>query len=154
MDYRLWLLALIQVSKTTGAAVTSFIPLWLPHSANSSTNTLLLTVSPYVLATVLSLAISASCDHFKERGFHLAAPIAVALIGNIIAAITTTTAPRYFALFLLLAGVYASFNVCYPWIGSTFPRPRAKRAAAFALVNALANRQFFLHLDGPVHNHS
>lgn len=63
------------------------------------------------------------------------------LNSNIISATTSSVAPRYFALFLLLGGIYAPFNVNYAWLSSCFPRPRAKRAAVYALVNGIANRK-------------
>lgn len=62
-------------------------------------------------------------------------------ISNVIAATTKTIAPRYLALFLLLGGIYGSFNVCHAWTGSLMARPRAKRAMSYAIVNAVANRK-------------
>lgn len=79
----------------------------------------------------------------------------------IIAVSTLKTGPRYFSLFLMLGGLFGSYNVAlavstnHPipwsikktkklicqlraqWISSTFPRPRAKRAAAYAIINSL-----------------
>lgn len=138
-DYKLWLLALIQVTKTTAAAVTSFIPTVVNTFGMSKTNTLLLTAPPYLFATVVALCVSFSSDRKPERCYHLAIPIIIAAIGNIIAATTKTIAPRYLALFLLLGGIYGSFNVCHAWTGSLMARPRAKRAMSYAIVNAVAN---------------
>jgi hypothetical protein len=41
------------------------------------------------------------------------------MIGYIIAASTTSLAGRYFSLFLMLGGVYGSFDIAYAWISST-----------------------------------
>ena len=60
----------------------------------------------------------------------------------IIAVTTTTTAPRYFSLFLMVGGMFGSYNVALAWISSTFARPRAKRAAAYAIINSLGNGPF------------
>lgn len=57
----------------------------------------------------------------------------------IIAVATTKTAPRYFSLFLMVGGMFGSYNVALAWISSTFARPRAKRAAAYATINSLGN---------------
>lgn len=57
----------------------------------------------------------------------------------IIAVATTKTAPRYFSLFLMIGGMFGSYNVALAWISSTFARPRAKRAAAYAIINSLGN---------------
>lgn len=61
------------------------------------------------------------------------------MAGFIIAAATTVLAARYLALFLMLAGVYGSYNVALAWISSTLPRPVEKRAASIALVNTVGN---------------
>jgi len=61
------------------------------------------------------------------------------MAGFIIAASTTILAARYLSLFLMLAGVYGSYNVALAWISSTLPRPVEKRAAAIALVNTIGN---------------
>jgi MFS family permease len=100
---------------------------------------LLLTAPPYLVATVLALTISWSSDRRPERCYHLLAPIVFGMVGFIIAATTKATAPRYFSLFLMVGGLFGSYNVALAWISSTFPRPRAKRAAAYATINSLGN---------------
>jgi hypothetical protein len=61
------------------------------------------------------------------------------MIGFVIAASTRATAPRYVSLFLMVGGMFGSYNVALAWISSTFARPRAKRAAAYATINSLGN---------------
>jgi len=56
-----------------------------------------------------------------------------------IAAATLNTAARYFSLFLMLGGLFGSYNVALAWISSSFPRPRGKRAAAYAIINSLGS---------------
>lgn len=55
----------------------------------------------------------------------------------IISAVTTKTGPRYASLFLMLGGLFGSYNIALAWISSSFPRPRAKRASAYAIINSL-----------------
>lgn len=98
-----------------------------------------MTAPPYLVAAVLALAISWSSDRRPERCYHLLAPIVFGMVGFIIAATTKATAPRYFSLFLMVGGLFGSYNVALAWISSTFPRPRAKRAAAYATINSLGN---------------
>jgi MFS family permease len=66
-------------------------------------------------------------------------PIFFGMVGFIIAASTLNFTARYISLFLMLAGVYGSYNVALAWISSTLPRPIEKRAAAIALVNTIGN---------------
>lgn len=49
-----------------------------------------------------------------------------------------TTGARYFSMFLLTAGSYAPYNLCVSWLSASLPRPRAKRAAALAIMNLMA----------------
>lgn len=39
----------------------------------------------------------------------------------------------------MIGGMFGSYNVALAWISSTFARPRAKRAAAYATINSLGN---------------
>lgn len=138
-DYRLYLLAVIVITKTTAGAVTQFFPTVVQTFKFSKVMTLVLTAPPYLVTTALSFAISRSSDRRPERCVHLALPLAVGLVGYAIAAATLNTAARYVSLFLMLGGLFGSYNVALAWIGSTFPRPRAKRAAAYATINSLGN---------------
>jgi len=65
----------------------------------------------------------------------------VGIVGFIIAATTRSIAPRYFSIFCMTFGMSSSFTVLLAWVGSTFARPRTKRAFAFGTVNALGNSE-------------
>ena len=110
-DYRLYLLALIIITKTTAGAVTQFFPSVVQTFGFNKVLTLVLTAPPYLFTTFLSLAISWSSDRRSERCLHLAIPLAVGMIGFVIAAATTKTGPRYFSLFLMLGGLFGSYNI-------------------------------------------
>lgn len=138
-DYKVWLLALIVITKTSAGAVTSFIPTLVATLGFNRVNSLLLVAPPYVFATIVALAVSHSSDQRGERCFHIMVPIFFGMVGFIIAATTLNFTARYISLFLMLAGVYGSYNVALAWISSTLPRPIEKRAAAIALVNTVGN---------------
>ncbi|BGP38805.1 hypothetical protein JCM10449v2_002742 [Rhodotorula kratochvilovae] len=138
-DYRLYMLAIIIITKTTAGAVTQFFPSVVQTFGFSKIITLLLTAPPYLVTTALSLFISRMSDRKPERCFHLAVPLAVGMVGFVIAAATTNTGARYFSLFLMLGGLFGSYNVALAWISSSFPRPRGKRAMAYAIINSLGN---------------
>lgn len=138
-DYKVWLLALIIITKTSAGAVTSFIPTLVKTFGYGNIETLLLVAPPYVFAAVVALAVSFSSDRFSERSVHIVVPIFFAMAGYVIAASTLTLAARYLSLFLMLGGVYGSYNVALAWISSTLPRPLEKRSAAIALINTVGN---------------
>lgn len=49
-----------------------------------------------------------------------------------------TVGGRYFSMFLMTAGAYSPYNLCVSWLSASMPRPRAKRAAALAIMNLMA----------------
>ncbi|KFY51047.1 hypothetical protein V496_08989 [Pseudogymnoascus sp. VKM F-4515 (FW-2607)] len=138
-DYKVWILALIIITKTSAAAVTSFIPTLVATFEYNKVDSLLLTAPPYVFAAICAMSISISSDRRAERCGHLVVPLTFGMVGYIIAAATTSLAPRYFSLFLMLGGVYGGFNVGIAWVSSTLPRPMEERAAALAFVNMVGN---------------
>lgn len=119
--------------------------------------TLLLTAPPYLFAFFASIGVAVSSSKFEERGLHIAIPMLISTVGNIlvIALPLSNVAGRYTAMFMLTIGSYCSFNLSFAWLASTIPRPRIKRAAALSLVNGLANAShffspyFFLDSDAP-----
>jgi nitrate/nitrite transporter NarK len=85
----------------------------------SRVNTLLLVAPPYVFAAILGLVVSRMSDRLGERGFHIVGPMIFAVFGFAVAAYTSKIAARYLSLFLMLGGVYGSYNVALAWISST-----------------------------------
>jgi len=90
LDYKVWLLSLIIVPKTSAGAVTSFIPTLVATFNYSKVNTLLLVAPPYVFATLIALAVSYGSDKRSERCFHIAIPIFFGMASFIIAASTAS----------------------------------------------------------------
>jgi hypothetical protein len=66
-------------------------------------------------------------------------PSILTLIGIIITMSTTKIGPRYFALFLMIPGAYACFQVSNAWMANIAARPKRKRAIALAMNNAFGN---------------
>lgn len=105
----------------------------------NNTNTLLLTAPPYVLAVIVTFIHSRHADVTGERYLHIVIPVALAVVAFILAACTTTLAPRYIAMLLMLPSIYSGYVVSLAWISNTLPRPPAKRAAGLALINSVSN---------------
>ena len=102
-------------------------------------NTLLLTVPPYILVVITVLINAFHADRTGERFFHISIPLCFGVVGFVIAASTTSFAPRYFAMMLMPAGTYTAYIVGFAWMSNTIPRPPAKRAAALGIINAVSN---------------
>jgi len=101
--------------------------------------TLLLTTPPYLIGVIVILINAWDADRTGERYLHVALPPIVAVAAFIIAATTTSFAPRYLAMCLMVGSTYCGFVVTLGWISNILPRPPAKRAAALAGINMLSN---------------
>jgi nitrate/nitrite transporter NarK len=110
---------LIIITKTSASAVTSFIPTLVATFQLGRVQTLLLVAPPYVFAAAISIIVSRMSDKLGERAYHIIAPMVFAIFGYAVAGITMSTAARYLSLFLMLGGVYGSYNVALAWISNT-----------------------------------
>ncbi|KAI4745505.1 MFS transporter [Aureobasidium sp. EXF-12298] len=90
-------------------------------------------------AVITAFLNALHADRTGERFFHITIPLLFAVAAFILAAATTSTAPRYVAMMLMVPGVYTGYVVALAWISNTIPRPPAKRAAALAGINAISN---------------
>ncbi|KAI0394279.1 MFS general substrate transporter [Xylariaceae sp. FL0594] len=138
-DVKTYILLGLLVGIVSSGGVTNFLPAVVKTLGYDSVKTLLLTSPPYVLCVITSSLNAWHADKTGERFWHITCPLLVALAGFIIAAATTAIGPRYFAIIIMVPGVYSAFVVALAWISNTMPRPPAKRAAALAFINAFSN---------------
>lgn len=138
-DPKTWFLVTIAFGSTSSGTISNFFPTVVEGLGYDRIRTLLLTAPPYLLSCLVAMAVSRNADRTRERYLHLTLPLCVSIAGFIISAATTQIASRYFAMMIMLPGVYTAFILSMSWIANTIPRPAAKRAAALALANAIAN---------------
>ena len=83
----------------------------------SVVKTNLYTVAPYMSAAVWLGALAWSSDHFRERGFHMAACLTLVIVGCIILVSinVSSIAVGYFACFLITMGSLSCSVVFHPW---------------------------------------
>ena len=121
------------------ASLTNFLPTLVKNFGFSTIHTLLLTAPPYILTGALCILNTWNSDRTSNRSLHILVPTLVAITGIIITLATTNIAARYFALFLMLPGTYACFQVSNAWMANIAARPRKKRAIAIAMNNSFGN---------------
>jgi hypothetical protein len=138
-DSKTWFLVVLNLGAVSSGTINSFFPTVVEGLGESRIHTLLLTVPPYILSCIVAMAVSRNADRTGERYFHFTLPLWVSIAGFIISAATTEFGPRYFAMMIMLPGVYTAFIIGISWVANTLPRPSSKRAAALALTNAIAN---------------
>ncbi|CZR59831.1 related to nicotinamide mononucleotide permease [Phialocephala subalpina] len=138
-DIKTYVLMFMLFGFVASGTVTNFFPTVVATLKYNSVNTLLLTAPPYVLAVITTFLNSWHADRTGERFFHIVCPLCFAVFAFILAACTTKIGPRYFAMMLMVPGVYTGYVVALAWISNSLPRPPAKRAAALAFINAISN---------------
>ncbi|KAI2623781.1 major facilitator superfamily domain-containing protein [Xylaria nigripes] len=138
-DIKTYVLLFLLVGIVSSAGVTNFLPSVVATLGYNDVITLLLTSPPYILCVFTAALNAWHADRTGERFWHITLSLCVALAGFIIAAATTATGPRYFAIIIMVPGVYSAFVVSLAWISNSMPRPPAKRAAALAFINAVSN---------------
>jgi hypothetical protein len=138
-DAKMWVLMVMLTGIVSSASVTNFFPTVVKTLGFGTIETLLLTAPPYVLAVFTAMANAWHADRTGERYWHVTLPLYIAVFAFILAAATTSTAPRYVAMMLMPAGIYTGYVVALGWISNCMPRPPAKRAAALAMINAVSN---------------
>ncbi|VUC25970.1 unnamed protein product [Clonostachys rosea] len=138
-DWRLYIFAGMFFCLQVAAATSNFFPSVVQTLGYNRTNTLLLTAPPYILGLIISISNNWSADRLKNSSFHVMWPLALAIIGFVVAAATLQVGPRYFAMMLMVGGGHGANAVVLAWTQKTMLRPRIKRAAAVAFVNAFGN---------------
>ncbi|KAI1085177.1 major facilitator superfamily domain-containing protein [Whalleya microplaca] len=138
-DVKTYVLLVLLFGIVASGSVTNFFPAVVKTLGYSNVVTLLLTCPPYVLTVITTFINAWHADRTGERFWHITLPLCVALAAFILAAATTSLAPRYVAMMLMVPGIYCGFVVALAWISNTLPRPPAKRAAALAFINAVSN---------------
>lgn len=137
-DPALYIIWLMQLGLNTAACFTNFFPTIVETLGYDTTKTLLLSAPPYLFAAILSVANSLHSDHVSERWLHIIWPQLFSSIGFIISAVTLNVPARYISTFMMMS-IYGSFGCILSWVSTSLPRPRSKRAVAYAVVNAGSN---------------
>ncbi|KIW69081.1 hypothetical protein PV04_04979 [Phialophora macrospora] len=155
-DYRTWIFVLMLCANHTAYGFNNFFPTIMKgFNLGSTTITLVLTAPPYLVGAAVSFFVAFSSDRRRERGFHIAVPMAVATTGFIISVATLNVPARYFASFLYTSGCFSANAMVYSWAAGTLNQTPEKRACATAMVNLLSqfgniwSPYFFPKSDGP-----
>ena len=137
-DPKTYVLALAYMCVTGAAGFQNFFPTLTKTLGYSKIVSLLLVAPPYIFIVFWALGHSLLSDKFRNRFWFFMYPIPITWAGFIIFMSTENFGARYFSLFLVCF-IFAMNGTTYAWIASAIPRPPAKRAAAYAFVNAIGN---------------
>jgi MFS family permease len=154
---------LMIISFCSGISVYSvayFLPTIISNFGYSIWVTQLLTVPPYVLSLILTFVCSIWSDRVGQRSPFIIFPHLLGITG--VAILYTCTrdhrsiAPRYFAIFLIVGGIYSAVPSYLAWASNNFA-PHYRRATALGCMifmtnsGGLASTWLFRTGDSPVY---
>lgn len=138
-DWRLYVFAAMFHCVLVTTSTQNFFPTVVNTLGFGRVNTLLLTVPPYAVGVVITIINNYFADRLRNSSFNVMWPLAVSIIGFAVGAGTLNVGARYFAMVLMIGGGHGANAVAIAWVSKTMLRPRMKRAAAVAFVNAFGN---------------
>jgi len=138
-DWQVWLHIAIYYSVVSPlAGISLFLPSIIQGFGYSTVVSQLLTVPPYVFATILVLVFAYYSDKFKMRSPSIYAGLILCLIGFSINISSTSIGVKYFGTFLCVGGSYAALPGVVAWLGNNLSG-HYKRAAGMALQIGIGN---------------
>lgn len=137
-DPKVWMFALLAFTFSAAGGISAVFPTIVQSLGFETSKTYLLTAPPWILVTITGYVNSVHSDATMERWKHVIISPILAITGYIMGIATTSTAPRYVAMFLMLQ-VFTSYSLIFTWAATNFPRPPIKRAAAIAIMNTGSN---------------
>ncbi|KAJ3806874.1 hypothetical protein F5876DRAFT_80267 [Lentinula aff. lateritia] len=99
-----------------------------------------LTVAPYILGWGMVVLQAWHSDKTRERGWHIIVSCVLSFVGYIILATSArkNVGASYFALFLVVGGLYSLFPLVMSWAANTLS-PTSKRGVGTAFIVSIPN---------------
>ncbi|KAH7921931.1 MFS general substrate transporter [Leucogyrophana mollusca] len=133
-DWQVWMHILVYMSIV---APLYGITLFLPFGYDTPISQLL-TVPPYVVATIVLLVFAHYSDKLKTRSPFVLAGLVMCLIGFSINISNASSGAKYFGTFFCVTGSYAAFPGIVCWLGNNLAG-QYKRGVGMALHIGIGN---------------
>ncbi|KAJ7634656.1 MFS general substrate transporter [Roridomyces roridus] len=136
------------------ASISAFLPTILKTFGFTNANAQLLTVPPYAVAAVVMLTCSFTSDRLQSRGIFMALSSCISGIGFVLLLAVENVHVRYFSVFCIVAGTYASLGVMLAWFSHNLGS-ESKRAAgtpaymAIGQCGSVLGSHIFPSTEGP-----
>ncbi|KAJ3826542.1 MFS general substrate transporter [Lentinula raphanica] len=141
VDPNAWMFMSIYASFNVGVATISyFLPTLINELGFTAINAQGLTVAPYVVGWGVVVLQGWHSDKTRERGWHIVVSCMVSFIGYIVLATSArrNVGAAYFALFLVVGGLYSLFPLVMSWAANAFS-PTSKRGVGTAFIVSISN---------------
>ncbi|KAI0708284.1 MFS general substrate transporter [Earliella scabrosa] len=117
LDWQVWSLSLINVVSAFGVyGISLFLPSIINGFGFDATISQLLTVPPYVIATITVILWGIWSDRLKKRSPFVLAGFSLSLIGYAINLSPAPISAKYFGTFLVVTGAYSGFPAIAAWL--------------------------------------
>ncbi|KAF5328380.1 hypothetical protein D9619_013264 [Psilocybe cf. subviscida] len=138
-DWQIWLHILVYMSVVAPVyGITLFLPTIINNFGHSPAISQLLTVPPYVVATILVLVFANYSDKMKMRSPFILLGLTFILIGFSINISNAPHGVKYFGTFFVVSGAYASFPGIVAWLGNNLAG-QYKRGIGMAVHIGIGN---------------
>jgi hypothetical protein len=119
-------------------AIAFFTPTIIRNLGFSAAAAQLLSIPPYVCGCILTIVVGIYSDKMNLRGPFIVLGASVAMIGYIIAYVTSKPGPAYAAAIIAASGVYPTVAVFMAWAGGN-AGGNMKRGVVLALIAGVPN---------------
>ncbi|KAF9444269.1 MFS general substrate transporter [Macrolepiota fuliginosa MF-IS2] len=138
-DWQVWLHILIYMSVIAPLyGITLFLPTIINSFGFPPAISQLLTVPPYVVATITLYVFAFYSDRFKKRSPFILAGLTLCLIGFSINISKASHGVKYFGTFFVVAGSYSAFPGVVAWLGNNLAG-QYKRGIGMAMHIGIGN---------------
>ncbi|KAF8184699.1 MFS general substrate transporter [Pholiota molesta] len=118
-DWQVYLHILVYMSVIAPLyGITLFLPTIIKDFGHTTTISQLLTVPPYVFATILLYVFAVASDKMKMRSPFILIGLTLMLIGFAINISEAPSGVKYFGTFFVVGGSYATFPGVVAWLGN------------------------------------
>ncbi|THH12739.1 hypothetical protein EW146_g7411 [Bondarzewia mesenterica] len=139
IDWQVWLHILVYMSIIGPlSGISLFLPTIIHNFGFSTAISQLLTVPPYVFATIVLLTFALWSDAITKRSPFILTGLCMLLIGFTINISDVSTGVKYFGIFFCVAGSYASFPGVVSWLGNNLAG-QYKRGVGMAIHIGMGN---------------
>ena len=134
LDWKVWLYMMIQFCGLTPVfCISSFLPSIIKGMGFENVMAQLLTVPPYLVASIIQVFSSWLTGRLKERSNHLLVFLLIGITGFLYLILSKKV--LYVGAFMACTGVFSSNALILPWATSNIGG-KTKRAVAIALIAA------------------
>ncbi|KAF5390522.1 hypothetical protein D9757_002591 [Collybiopsis confluens] len=140
-DIHCWMFMTVYASFNVGVATISyFLPTLIKDLGFTAIDAQGLTVAPYVAGWFMVVFQAWHSDRTRDRGLHIVLSCFTAFVGYLILAtsVEKSVGASYFALFLVIGGLYSLFPLVMSWAANSFA-PTSKRGVGTAFIVSVSN---------------